>query len=176
MPKLRKALGSASSPYIQSLMRLIESQSKETIARWCIGYAEAYVLPIYERACPGDLRPRSALLASRRWFRGEAKLPEVKNIILNECHQAARELQDNPAAQAAARACGQAASCCHAPGHALALAFYGTAAIAYDKAGLLEKPAVYDAIAAEECAKMEAALRDIAIPNEPNPAKINWRF
>lgn len=34
------------------------------------------------------------------------KLPEVESIILNECHAAARELVADPAAQAAARACG----------------------------------------------------------------------
>ena len=37
------------------------------------------------------------------------------------------------------------------------------------------KPEVYDQIAAQECAKMEAALRAISDPNEPNPIKINWR-
>jgi len=31
------------------------------------------------------------------------------------------------------------------------------------------------AVAAEECAKMEAALKAVAVENEPNPAKINWR-
>lgn len=38
MAKLRKMLGSADSPYIVSLMRLIETQSKETIAGWCLDY------------------------------------------------------------------------------------------------------------------------------------------
>jgi len=31
-----------------------------------------------------------------------------------------------------------------------------------------------DQIAAEECGKMEAALRAVAVENEPRPAKINW--
>lgn len=175
MKKLRKALGSMDAPYILSLRALIETQSKETIAHWCIDYAEQHIFPLYAKECPGDQRPRAALDAARRWFAGEAKLPEVKNIILNECHAAARELENNPVAQAAARACGQAASCCHAPGHSLALAFYGTAAIAYDKVGLEQKAEVYDKIAAEECAKMEAALRAVAVENEPHPAKINWK-
>lgn len=174
MAKLRKMLGKADSPYIVSLMRLIETQSKKTIAGWCMDYAEQHILPIFEKQCPGDLRPRSALAAARRWFEGAAKLPEVKDIILNECHAAARELNDNPAAQAAARCCGQAAACFHTPTHSLGLAFYGTAAIAYDRVGLTEKPAVYDRIAAAECAKMEAALHAVAVANEPNPAKINW--
>lgn len=174
MKKPRKMLGSADSPYIVSLMRLIETQSKATIASWCMDYAETHILPIYERAYPDDPRPRSALEASRRWFEGRVKLPEVKNIILNECHAAAREAEDNPAAQAAARACGQAAACFHTPTHSLGLAFYGAAAIAYDRAGLKETPETYDRIAAQECAKMEAALRAVSVENEPNPAKLKW--
>lgn len=174
MAKLRKMLGAADSPYILSLMRLIETQSKATIASWCMDYCEAHILPIYEKHCPGDDRPRSAIAASRDWFAGKKKLPEVKNIILNECHAAARELNDNPTAQAAARACGQAAACFHTPTHSLGLAFYGAAAIAYDRVGINETPDVYDQIAAAECAKMEAALQAVAVANEPNPAKIKW--
>ncbi|MDL2236050.1 hypothetical protein LJC07_07930 [Christensenellaceae bacterium OttesenSCG-928-L17] len=173
---VRKTLGSYRSPYIVSLMRLIETQSKETIAAWCLGYAETVILPVFEKHCPGDERPRMALCAARRWFDGEAKLPEVRHIILNECHAAARECEENPAAQAAARACGQAASCCHMPAHALGIAFYGAAAIAYDTVGVAETPEVYERIAAEECANMEAALRAIAVENEPNPAKVKWRI
>jgi len=29
--------------------------------------------------------------------------------------------------------------------------------------------------AAEECGRMEAALRAIAVENEPNPAKLSWK-
>lgn len=174
MPKPRKMLGAADSPYIVSLMHLIETQSKATIAKWCMDYCEEHILPIFEKHCPGDGRPRMALVASWDWFDGKKKLPEVKNIILNECHAAARELCDNPAAQAAARACGQAAACFHTPTHSLGLAFYGAAAIAYDRVGINEKLEIYDQIAAEECAKMEAALRAVAVDHEPNPAKLNW--
>ena len=174
MPKLRKMLGAADSPYILSLMRAIDTQSKATIASWCLDYAETHILPIFEKQRPGDGRPRHAITAARDWFEGKKKLPEVKNIILNECHAAARELDDNPVAQAAARACGQAAACFHTPSHSLGLAFYGAAAIAYGRVGLGEKPEVYEQIAAVECAKMEAALRAVAVANEPNPAKIKW--
>jgi len=173
MGKLRKMLGKADSPYIVSLMRLIETQSKLTIATWCMDYTEKYILPIFEKYCPNDNRPKSALVAARDWFEGRKKLPEVKNIILKECHGAARDLEDNPAAQAA-RACGQAAACFHTPTHSLGLAFYGAAAIAYDRVGINEKSEIYDLIAAEECAKMEEALRVVMVKNEPNPVKINW--
>ncbi|MCL2072073.1 MAG: hypothetical protein FWH07_07575 [Oscillospiraceae bacterium] len=172
--KLRKMLGKADSPYILSLMQLIETQSKATIANWCMDYCEEHILPIFEKHCPDDKRPHMAISASRGWFEGKKKLPEVKKIILHECHAAARELDRNPAAQAAARACGQASACFHTPTHSLGLAFYGVAAIAYDRVGIAESVEIYDLIAAEECAKMEAALKAVAVENESNPAKINW--
>ena len=81
MPKPRKMLGNATSPYILSLMSLIETQSKVTLANWAIDYAETYILPIYEKRCPGDNRPRRAMEAARDWLAGKVKLPYVKNII-----------------------------------------------------------------------------------------------
>jgi len=174
MKKYRKMLIDINAPYLQSLMLLIETQGKTTLANWALDYAEARMLPIYEKHCPGDSRPHHALEAARDWLAGKVKLPYVKNIILNECHAAARELDENPTAQAAARTCGQAAATIHTPTHALGLALYGALAIAYDK---LDIDADWDALvnaAAEECAQMEAALRAVAVENEPNPAKINW--
>lgn len=173
MAKLRKMLGAADSPYILSLMRLIETQSKATIASWCLDYAEASIMPIYKKSYPDDKRPELALNAARDWLDGKIKLPAVKALIL-DVHAAAREAEGNPAAQAAARALGQAASVVHVATHSLGLAFYGAAAVAYDRVGISETPQVYDLIAAEECSKMEVALRAIAIENEEKPAKINW--
>jgi len=135
------------------------------------GLCRGVYIAIFEKHCPNDNRPRSAITAAREWFEGKKKLPEVKNIILNECHAAARELDCNPAAQAAARACGQASACFHMPTHSLGLAFYGAAAIAYDRVGTNETAEIYDKIAAEECAKMEAALKAAAVENEPNPTE-----
>jgi len=60
--------------------------------------------------------------------------------------------------------------------HSHGLVFYGTAAIAYDRVGIYEKAEVYERVAAEECTKMEALLRAVAIENESNPAKLNWNF
>lgn len=174
MVKLRKTLLRADSPEIVSMMRLIETQSKATIANWCVDYAEEHILPIYEKAYPDDARPRAAIFAAREWLGGRIKLPAAKVFIL-ECHAAAREAEADPAAQAAARAVGSAAASIHAPTHSLALVFYGAAAIAYDRAGLAQAQETYDEIAAAEAAKMEKALRAVAVENEPHPAKINWR-
>ncbi len=173
MPKVRKMLGAADSPYIVSLMRFIETQSKKTLVDWGVGYAETHFLPVYEAVCVGDTRPREALQAARDWMAGLSKLPAAKEKIL-ACHAAAREAEANPAAQAAARAVGQAASIVHAPTHALGLAFYGAAALAYHRVGLSEPAAVYDQMAAGICADIEAALRAVAVENEQNPVRVHW--
>ena len=95
MKKLRKMLGKYNDDYIIELMKLIEIQSKETIAKWCMDYAEDVILLIYVKYYLNDNRPKMALNASRDWFKGLKKLPEVKDIILNSCHQAAHEAEEN---------------------------------------------------------------------------------
>ena len=175
MPKYRKMLSDINAPYIQSLMKLIETQSKMTLANWSIDYSYAKILPIYEKAYPGDARCRHTLDAAKDWIEDKVKLPYVKNIILNECHAAAREADEKPAAQAAARTCGQAAATIHAPTHSLGMALYGALAVAYDTLGINAQWEKLVEIASEECKNMEAALRKISIENELNPAKINWR-
>ena len=174
MPKTyRKMLTDWQAPYIMSILKLIETQSKTTIVSWCIDYCQMRLLPIYEAAVTDDSRPRAAITAARDWLSGKIKLPEAKKIIL-ECHAAAREVPDNPTAQAAARAIGQCASTIHAPTHSAGLMFYGALAVAYDTLGI---DASWDEIlkvARAECIRMEDALRDIAVEGESNPAKINW--
>lgn len=172
--KLRKMLGDVNAPSTVALKRLIETQSKATICSWCLGYAEANILPIFERRCPKDDRARNALNAARGYLDGSVKFPVVKHIILNECHAAARELDADPAAQAAARACGQGAAVVHTLSHALGIYFYGAAAIAYDRIGTNATDQAYHAIAEEVCTDLAASLRAVAVKDEPNPANINW--
>lgn len=174
MPKPRKMLNDCDAPYIASLMRLIETQSKQTIANWCVSYSETHLLPVWEKMFPDDPRPSAALQAARDWLDGKVKLPFVKKIIL-DAHAAAREAEENPAAQSAARAIGQSASTVHSATHSLGLALYGALAIAYDRIGVHSPWDELLRVAALECGKMEAALRAVAVENEPNPAKINWR-
>lgn len=79
MPKkLRKMLGDRDAPCTQSLLSLIDTQSKATICKWCIDYAEAIVLPIFEKRCPDDNRPRNALNAARDYLGSKIKFPEAK--------------------------------------------------------------------------------------------------
>ena len=171
--KYRKMLTDWQAPYILPILRLIETQSKITIANWCIDYAEMGLLPIYEKVFGEDLRPKDAICASRRWLNEEIKLPEAKAAIL-KCHQASREAEGKHAAQAAARAIGQCAATIHVPTHSAGLMFYGALAIAYNKIGVDAPWEELLAIAAKECEKMHKALKGVAVENEPSPAKINW--
>ena len=175
MPKkLRKTLGDVNAPCAVELRHHIDTQSKETIRAWCLGYAEEKLLPIFERHCPGDNRPRMAINAARDYIAGKVKFPVVKNIILGECHGAARELEDNPIAQAAARGVGQGTAVVHTLTHSLGLYFYAAAAVAYDRLGLEATSEEYAAIAEEVCLDYTNALRMVAVENEPNPAKLKW--
>lgn len=81
MAKVRKMLGKADSPYIVSLMRVIETQSKNTIVKWFNEYAREHILPIYEKDYPEDFRLKNALNASNEWLEGNMKLIEAKKII-----------------------------------------------------------------------------------------------
>jgi hypothetical protein len=175
MLKARKMLSDWKAPYIQSLMKLIETQSKETLAHWAVDYAEQVLLPLWSKNYhQNDLRPQNALNAAREWLLGTIKLPQAKAAIL-ECHSAAREAEGNAVAQAAARAIGQSASTIHSARHCIGLAFYGALAVAYGQLGTAAPWDQIEQCAAEECGCMEAALRAVAVENEPNPAKIDWK-
>lgn len=174
MAKTRKMLSDWRAPYIQSLMKLIETQSKTTLANWAIDYSEQVLLPLWSKSYPDDLRPQNALNAAREWLSGAMKLPQAKPAIL-ECHSAAREAGDNPVAQAAARAIGQSASTIHSARHCIGLAFYGALAVAYDRLGTDASWEQIEQFAADECGRMEAALRAVSVEDEPNPAKIDWK-
>jgi hypothetical protein len=174
MSKKRKTLGDVNAKSTVELRELIDTQSKDTIIKWCLGYAEKNILPIFEKYCPDDKRPRNAVNAAHDYINGKVKFPVVKNIILNECHAAARELEDKPAAQAAARAVGQGSAVVHTLTHSLGLFFYAAAAVAYDRAGLEAKDDVYDKIAEEVCRDYTKALRSVAVKKESNPAKLKW--
>lgn len=174
MPKARKMLSDWEAPYIQTLMKLIETQSKATLAVWAVDYAERVLLPLWTKNDPEDLRPLHALNAARAWLAGAMKLPQAKAAIL-ECHAAAREAEGNPVGQAAARAIGQSASTIHSARHCIGLPLYGALAVAYDALGTNAPWAQLEQCAAEECGRMLAALRAIAVENEQNPARIEWK-
>lgn len=173
MAKLRKTLGTLDSPYIISLMRSIETQSNNTIGKWTVTYALEHITPIYEKFYPTDSRLRDTLNASLDYLDGKIKLTVVKKLI-SDLRSAAKDVENNPVAQASIRAVSQAAASIHNPTNSLGFVFYGNAAIAYDKVGLEESADFYEHLAFEESTKMELALKSISVENEPNPANINW--
>jgi len=173
MPKPRNMLSDWDAPYIQALVRLIETQSKTTLAYWALDYADRFVLPIWLAYDPEDMRPQQALSAARLWLAGDIKLPQAKPAIL-ACHEAARAAEGYPAAQAAARAIGQCSSTIHSARHCIGLAAYGAIAIAYDHLGADTPWRSVEPYAAEVCGQMLAALQAVAVDSEPEPAKINW--
>ncbi|MCL2803274.1 MAG: hypothetical protein FWD29_04910 [Micrococcales bacterium] len=172
--KLRKMLGDVNAPSTVALRELIDTQSKDTIRKWCLDYAEDKVLPIFEKHCPDDARPRNAIGAAHDYLDGKVKFPAVKDIILNQCHAAARELDAKPIAQAAARGVGQGSAVVHTLTHSLGLFFYAAAAVAYDRLGLDASGEAYAEIAEEVCLDYTNALLAVAVENEPSPAKLKW--
>lgn len=169
----RKMLSDWQADYILDLMRLIETQSKQTLAKWAIDYAKDNLLVIWIKYYPDDNRAKDAILASKLWLRKEINLTQAKPLILT-CHQAAKEKDDNPAAQAAARAIAQSCSTIHSARHCIGLALYGALALAYDNLGVSAKWEDLEKYAAKECVKMTQNLASVAIVDELNPAKINW--
>ena len=173
MPKLRKMLTNVNADYIQQLMRLIETQSKETIARWCISYIKTNLLPLWAQQFPSDTRPADALSIAQSYLEGKVKLADAKKQIML-CRTAAREAEGNHIAQGAARTIDVAASTIHNPAGSIAIAFYGALTLAYSQCGLDAAWEVLEQTAEAECHKMIASFEKIAIANEPNPAKITW--
>lgn len=64
MAKLRKMLGKVDESAVQSLMEIIETQSKETLAAWAVDYVKIHTLAIYEKEFPQDDRLSGAVEAT----------------------------------------------------------------------------------------------------------------
>ena len=173
MAKLRKMLGDVKQPEIVHLMRMIETQSAETLAKWAVSCAKERYWPVYERNVPGDERPRAAIEAAREYLEGLRKAGEMKGVLA-EASQAAKDAGGKPVAQAAARAISTACATFRTPTNALGFVFYGAAAVAYEKAGTDQPQEVYDALATEEFNALIESLERVMVANEKKPAKINW--
>lgn len=173
MAKLRKMLGRADDPQIVTLMHLIETQSKPTLAAWAAACVQERYLPVYERAYPNDRRMRELIEAIGDHLHGALKLPQLK-ILLRQARAIPQEAEGDPAAQAAARAVVTACGVIQTPTNALGFVFYGAAAAAYDALGLSAAASEYDTFAAAEFEALAASLRAAAVPDEVRPAKINW--
>jgi immunity protein 5 of polymorphic toxin system len=95
------------------------------VAAWAADCAER-VLGLFEAEAPRDSRPREAIARARAFARGELGVAEeIRRRFISGA--AAREVSA-PAAVAAARAAGQAASIPHMGAHALGAAAYAAKA------------------------------------------------
>ena len=173
MPKLRKMLGSVDSPECIALMRLIETQSKATLAAWAVGYAKEHYLPLYRVQCPGDGRLNKVVADCEAYLSGGGTLALLKPV-LKAAGLLAREVSGAPVAQAAARAVSVACATVQTPTNALGFLFYGAAAAAYARAGLAETAPVYDELAGAEFRQALDSLGRAAVPGEPHPVRIQW--
>lgn len=173
MAKLRKMLCDINSQECIAMMKLIETQSKATLAAWAIGFAKEHYLPIYAKQCPEEAGLAEAVAACEKHLAGEILLKEIKPVI-KVAQGIGRDAEGNPIAQAAARAVATACAVINTPTNSLGYLFYGAAAVAYDTAGLEESPEVYDVLASAEMKKALEDLQEKAVPDEPKPAKIKW--
>ena len=102
----------------------LSETDRRIVAVWAADCAER-VLGLFEAEAPGDSRPRDAIAGLRAFARGELGVTEARRRFV--AHAAAREVSA-PAAVAAARAAGQAASVPHMGAHALGAAAYAAKA------------------------------------------------
>jgi hypothetical protein len=103
-------------------------EDQKALATWSADCAER-VLPLFEKACPGDDRPRKAIEKCREWVRtGVFSMAVIRHASLS-AHAAAREAPDE-AARYAARAAGQAVGTPHVAQHSVGGAYYALKAVA----------------------------------------------
>jgi hypothetical protein len=103
----------------------LSEADRRIVAAWAADCAER-VLYLFERNAPGDGRPRASIARTRAFARGELDVAE--EIRRRFRGGAAARAVSAPAAVAAARAAGQAASIPHMGAHALGAAAYAAKA------------------------------------------------
>jgi hypothetical protein len=127
-------LGDVRDPRLVTVRRggTLEDADHRRLAVWAADCAE-HVLDHFERARPGDDRPRRAIELVRAWARGEITMTQARTAA-GHANAAARNLSG--AARHAAYAAGQAAAVAHVAAHELGAAAYAIkAAIAAASGG-----------------------------------------
>jgi hypothetical protein len=104
----------------------LSESDRRIVAVWAADCAER-VLGLFEAEALSDTRPRDAIARTRAFARGELGVAEeIRRRFVGNA--AAREVS-GPAAMAAAKAAGQAASVPHMGAHALGAAAYAAKAV-----------------------------------------------
>lgn len=111
-----------------SMVELMARTDHSSLAVWAIACAER-VLPYFDEAHTGDLRPRQALETGREWVATAAfSMATIRAAALG-AHAAAREVGADNAARSAARAAGHAVATAHVATHAIGAANYARQAV-----------------------------------------------
>ena len=103
----------------------LDDASHRLLAAWAADCAE-HVLDLFTTIRPLDDRPAAAIATARRWAAGEVNQLAARRAAY-AAHAAARETSG--AAQAVARAAGQAVSTAHMADHELGAAFFALRAV-----------------------------------------------
>lgn len=117
MPKLRKMLGRADMPVCLALMRLLDTQSRRTVAGWAIRITSEVCLPVYEAHSPQGPDLRADVQDCARCA-AEGGRPAAVKPQLRALAQIAR-VEKDPVAQSAARAIATACAALQTPTGAL---------------------------------------------------------
>ena len=138
-------------------MKKFSREDQVALALWSIRCAER-VLPLFESVAPQDSRPRAALETGREWARTlEFRMAVIRAASLG-AHGAAKDVQFDPPASFAARACGQAVATAHVAQHAYGGAYYALKALASSTAQGQRK--LIDEERAWQSDELPAHLRD----------------
>jgi len=103
----------------------LADEDHHRLALWAADCAE-HVLDLFERARPGDERPRRAIELGRAWARGEVRMTDARTSA-GHANAAARDLTG--ASRFAAYAAAQAANVAHVAAHELGAAAYAIKAV-----------------------------------------------
>jgi len=119
---LRVILPKVRDPRLVTIRRggTLTDSDHQLLALWAADCAD-HVLDHFERARPGDERPRRAVELGRTWARGEVTMTQAR-AAGGHANGAARELRGAP--RHAAYAAGQAACVAHVAAHELGAAAY----------------------------------------------------
>lgn len=79
--KIKKIINNMNTSYIRSLMKLIESQSKETLYTWTLMCAKEDFLPIYEEEFGKNENIEKAFESAYDLLNKKIKVTEAKQVI-----------------------------------------------------------------------------------------------
>lgn len=128
LKKKNQILFSKNSEYMQDLVRLFESQSRQAMALWAFDFASESVTKLEEKY-PEERRPQEALKAAREWASGKIKMRLAQRKIL-DCHVFAKEIETKEDITIC-HSIGQACAVVHTARHAIGYSIYDLTATIY---------------------------------------------